>query len=69
MKTLVEGKDYSVDRVIVVADKELNTGKNIVYQKAIGNGYVMSLSIRGANQELKDFVLNEDGYTYNQDKT
>lgn len=62
-------KDYSVDRVIVVADKELNTGKNIVYQKAIGNGYVMSLSIRGANQELKDFVLNEDGYTYNQDKT
>ena len=52
-------KDYSVGRVIVVADKGLNTGKNIVYHKAIGNGYVMSLSIRGANQELKDFVLNE----------
>lgn len=62
-------KDYSVGRVIVVADKGLNTGKNIVYQKAIGNGYVMSLSIRGANQELKDFVLDEEGYTYNQDKT
>lgn len=62
-------KAYSVGRVIVVADKGLNTGKNIVYQKAIGNGYVMSLSIRGANQELKDFVLNENGYTYNQDKT
>ena len=62
-------KDYSVGRVIVVADKGLNTGKNIVYQKAIGNGYVMSLSIRGANQELKDFVLNENGYEYNQDKT
>lgn len=62
-------KDYSVGRVIVVADKGLNTGKNIVYQKAIGNGYVMSLSIRSANQELKDFVLNEDGYTYNSDKT
>ena len=62
-------ENYSVGRVIVVADKGLNTGKNIVYQKAIGNGYVMSLSIRGANQELKDFVLNEDGYEYNQDKT
>ena len=62
-------KNYSVGRVIVVADKGLNTGKNIVYQKAIGNGYVMSLSFRGANQELKDFVLNEDGYEYNQDKT
>lgn len=62
-------KDYSVGRVIIVADKGLNTGKNIVYQKAIGNGYVMSLSIRGANQELKDFVLNEDGYSFNSDKT
>lgn len=62
-------KNYDIGKVIVVADKGLNTGKNIVYQKAIGNGYVMSLSIRGANQELKDFVLNEDGYTYNQDKT
>ena len=29
----------------------------------------MSLSIRGANKELKDYVLNEDGYVYNQDKT
>ena len=62
-------KNYDISKVIVVADKGLNTGKNIVYQKAIGNGYVMSLSIRGANQELKDFVLNEDGYTYNPDKT
>lgn len=62
-------KNYEIGKVIVVADKGLNTGKNIVYQKAIGNGYVMSLSIRGANQELKDFVLNEDGYTYNPDKT
>lgn len=62
-------KDYYIGKVIVVADKGLNTGKNIIYQKAIGNGYVMSLSIRGANQELKNFVLNENGYTYNQDKT
>lgn len=62
-------KNYSIGKVIVVADKGLNTGKNIVYQKAIGNGYVMSLSVRGSNQELKDFVLNEDGYVYNQDKT
>lgn len=62
-------KNYSIGKVIVVADKGLNTGKNIVYQKAIGNGYVMSLSIRGANQELKDFVLNKNGYSYNQDKT
>lgn len=62
-------KNYNVGKVIVVADKGLNTGNNIAYQKAIGNGYVMSLSIRSANQELKDFVLNQDGYAYNEDKT
>ena len=62
-------KNYSIGKVIVVADKGLNTGKNIVYQKAIGNGYVMSLSVRGANKELKDYVLNEDGYVYNKEKT
>ena len=60
--------NYNIGKVIVVADKGLNTGKNIMYQKAIGNGYVMSLSIRGANQELKDYVLNEKGYEYNKEK-
>ena len=62
-------KNYDVGKVIVVADKGLNTGNNIAYQKAIGNGYVMSLSVRGANQDLKNYVLSEEGYEYNQDKT
>ena len=61
--------NYNIGKVIVVADKGLNTGKNIMYQKAIGNGYVMSLSIRGANQELKDYVLNENNYEHNKEKT
>ncbi len=62
-------KNYNVGKVIVVADKGLNTGNNIAYNKAIGNGYVMSLSVRGANADLKNYVLNEDGYVYNNDKT
>lgn len=62
-------KNYNVGKVIVVADKGLNTGNNIAYNKAIGNGYVMSLSVRGANEDLKNYVLNEDGYVYNKDKT
>ena len=62
-------KNYDVGRVIVIADKGLNTGNNIAYNKVIGNGYVMSLSIRGANSEMKEFVLKENGYTYNSDKT
>ena len=62
-------KNYNVGKVIVVADKGLNTGNNIAYNKAIGNGYVMSLSVRGANADLRNYVLNEDGYIYNEDKT
>ncbi len=62
-------KYYDIGRVIVVADKGLNTGNNIAYNIAIGNGYVMSQSIRGANQELKDFVLKQDGYKFNADRT
>lgn len=62
-------KNYDVGKVIVVADKGLNTGNNIAYNKAIGNGYVMSLSVRGANSDLKAYVLNEDSYVYNDDKT
>ena len=62
-------KNYNVGRVIVVADKGLNTGNNIAYNKAIGNGYVMSLSIRGSNAEMKEYVLKDNGYKYNSDKT
>lgn len=62
-------KNYNIGKVIVVADKGLNTGNNIAYNKAIGNGYVMSLSIRGANKDLKDYVLDENGYQYTEDKT
>ena len=62
-------KNYNIGKVIVVADKGLNTGNNIAYNTAIGNGYVMSLSIRGANKDLKKYVLEEEGYQYNKDKT
>ena len=62
-------KNYDIGKIIVVADKGLNTGNNIAYNKAIGNGYVMSLSIRGANKDLKNYVLDEEGYQYNEDKT
>lgn len=62
-------KNYDIGKVIVVADKGLNTGNNIAYNVATGNGYVMSLSIRSSNSEMKEYVLKEDGYKYNGEKT
>ena len=55
-------KDFNLGRTIVVADKGLNTGNNIAYCVLSGNGYVFSQTIRGANKELKDYVLDPSGY-------
>lgn len=57
-------KEYGLGRVIVVADKGMTTGDNIHYTLSGKHGYVFSLSIRGADQELKSYVLNEDGYEW-----
>ena len=55
-------KNFSLGRIIVVADKGMNTGNNIAYCVLSGNGYVFSKSIRGGTEELKKYVLNENGY-------
>lgn len=55
-------KDYDVGRFVVVADKGINTADNIAFALAGGNGYVYSQTIRGANRELKKYVLDESGY-------
>lgn len=55
-------RDYSLGRIIVVADKGLTTGDNIWYILSAKNGYVLSYSVRGADKEFKDYVLNDTGY-------
>jgi thiol-disulfide isomerase/thioredoxin len=57
-------RDYDVGRIIVVADKGINTADNIAFNLAKGDGYVYSQTVRGANKELKDYVLNESGYRH-----
>jgi len=55
-------KDFDLGRIIVVADKGMNTGNNIAYCLLSGNGYVFSQSVRAGHKELKDYVLDEKGY-------
>ena len=57
-------KDYGLGKVVVVADKGMTTGDNIWYTLSAGDGYVFSMSVRGADKELKNYVLNEDGYEW-----
>jgi len=57
-------RNFHLGRVIVVADKGINTSENIYYNLKRGNGYVFSQSVRRANKELKAYVLKDDGYTW-----
>ena len=62
-------KEYGFNRTIVVADRGLNTSDNIYKlngsNKSDNNkrdGYIYGQSVRGADQEFKDYVLDQDGY-------
>ena len=55
-------RDFDLGRIIVVADKGLNTTNNIVANILSGDGYVYSQSVRKAQSELKKYVLDDLGY-------
>ena len=57
-------KQFDLGRVISVADKGMTTGDNIWYtiNTPTHDGYVFSMSIRGAEKSIKDYVLEQEGY-------
>lgn len=59
-------ESYNLERVIVVADKGLNSGTNKAYNIIKGDGYIFSRSIRGtkASKEIKKYVLDDKGYRW-----
>lgn len=57
------------ERVVVVADKGLNTSTNIAACILDGNGYIFSQSVRKAPKNLKRWVLSDEGYETNPDQT
>lgn len=61
-------RNFNLGRVIVVADKGINTSENIYYNLKRGNGYVFSQSVRRVNKEFKSYVLKDEGYTWYGDE-
>lgn len=59
-------KQFDLGRVISVADKAMTTGDNIWYtiNTPTKDGYVFSMSVRGADKAMKDYVLNQEGYEW-----
>jgi transposase len=55
-------KEFGVRRMVIVADKGLNSGDNIAFNTALGDGYIYSKGIRGASGDFKEWVLDSRGY-------
>lgn len=60
---------FGIQRTIVVADRGLNTSDNIYYlagkndeENSNMDGYVYGQSVRGADKEFKEWVLDEKDY-------
>jgi len=64
---------YGYDRIIVVADRGINSADNLNYLVTTGgrnkgDGYVISQSVRGADKKFKEYVLQQDGYQVTYEK-
>ena len=61
---------YQLNRLIVVADKGLNSTSNINYIVNNNDGYVVSQILKGKKgKRYQEILFDEAGYTYNQDRT
>jgi len=60
-------RKFGLGRTVVVADKAMCTGDNIWYTLSAGDGYVFSMSVRGSGEQVKKYVLDEDGYEWKGD--
>ena len=62
---------HNIDKVIVVADRGLNCSDNMIKTAGLDldkdnrDGYIYGQSVRGADQEFKEWVLKEDYITDN----
>ena len=53
---------YEIKRMIVVADKGLNTSNNIASHILHGDGYIYAQSVRKASREMQEYILDGQGY-------
>ena len=68
-------RDFALDRVIVVADRGLNTSDNTAFlsgknhdDMAGNDGYVYGQSVLGADKEFKEWVLNQEDYLIDKEE-
>jgi len=57
-------EQYGIKKIILVADRGLNSKGNLLFLKSLGFEYIMSFKIRSGSKKVKEMVLDESGYTY-----
>lgn len=55
---------YKVDKVIVTADRGLNSGKNLQQILDLGMEYVIAYRLRNGSQKIRSLIESQDGWTY-----
>lgn len=61
-------KQFGIERIITVADKAMNSAKNITDAHNSNDGWLFSSKVRGArgvSKDLQEFALNENNWEYN----
>lgn len=54
---------YKVQRVIVAADRGLNSGGNLKAIKELGMDYVIAYRLRNSSAEIQKLILSDEGWT------
>ncbi|MDO5151515.1 MAG: IS1634 family transposase [Oscillospiraceae bacterium] len=58
---------FGIDKVIVTADKAMNSKKNIELNNNLGNGWLFSQKVRGKRgipKDIQEFALDPNGWTF-----
>jgi transposase len=65
-------KQFGLDRIITVADKAMNSVKNVSDAASKGDGWIFSSKIRGKKgspKDIQEFALDKNGWKYNASRT
>lgn len=65
-------KQFGLEKIVVVADKAMNSKKNITKTLENKDGWLFSQKHRGkrgAPKDIQDFILEPSGWIYNEDMT
>lgn len=56
-------------KVIIIADGGLNSDKNIAHILSEGNGYILAKSTKKSAKSVKEWILDESDYEWNEKRT